>query len=866
MAATIDKLYEHACEKNTNEGICRARGGESCAFDGAMIVLQCIADAAHLVHGPIACCGNSWESRGTVSDKGILHRRAYTTDMNEIDIVYGAEANLRRAIGETLADSGAKAVFVYSTCVSGLIGEDIDAICREAEASTGCRVIPVHAPGFVGPKNLGNRIAGEVLLDYVIGRSEAAQAPPHSINLIGEYNIAGDLLLVEPVLRRAGINIMARMTGNSTFDEITRAHHAALNVVVCGRALINVAQGMRARHGIPFVEASFFGRSEMSRALRAIGSRFEDISARVEAVIADEEARLAKRLSAYAHLRGKKAVLYTGGVKSWSIISALLDLGMEIVAVGTKKSTFEDEEKMRVILGPDAPLHENVTPAKLRGLMKENSADILIAGGRNQYLAMKEGFAFVDVNQERHAAYAGYDGLVNLAEAISVSIWFFGGKLPPASPPPSMRGARGESFSRSLKGGRGESVSINPLKHSPSIGAAMAMQGIDRAAIVLHGAQGCNFLGKVLLTKHFREPIAMASTKLFVEDVVMGSEERLAKTVAEVAEHNQPDIVAVLTTGLSEVKGDDIGRVLKDTEAPDVKIIHIPTPDYHGGLQDGYAAVVERLAMLAEPVAERNASRVNILAGCFLTPADINELRGMVEAFGLEPIILPDLSALDGSRASFGPLAEGGTTLADIKGMGRSAATLVIGCSLEAAGKKLFERCGAPWFQLPSVTGLAASDRLVALLSELTGREIPARLARQRKILIDGMRDAHSIIGGRRFIIAQEADAAAGMSSLIAEMGAATAMAVVPTGAASAKAIIADEIITGDYGSISGSFDLLIAGSHGRQTAESLGIKHLEIGFPVFGRLGFNSIVTVGYAGTLNMVNMIGNALIGGEA
>ena len=118
-------------------------------------------------------------------------------------------------------------------------------------------------------------------------------------------------------------------------------------------------------------------------------------------------------------------MLYTGGVKSWSFISALRDLGIEIVAVGTKKSTLEDEEKMKEILGPDAPLVEDVTPKNLLRLLQEQNADILVAGGRNQYLAIKEGYPFVDVNQERHIPYAGYPGLVNLAEQISNSMRFY---------------------------------------------------------------------------------------------------------------------------------------------------------------------------------------------------------------------------------------------------------------------------------------------------------------------------------------------------------------------------------------------------------------------------------------------------------
>ena len=243
----------------------------------------------------------------------------------------------------------------------------------------------------------------------------------YDINLIGEYNIAGDLWLIEPVLEKAGLRVLSRITGDATFEEITWAHRAKLNVVVCSRALINVAKEMERRYGIPYVEVSFFGKTEMAKALRSIGSKFEVQSSKfkenIENVIGEEEKVLDEKLKDYEHLKGKKAVLYTGGVKSWSFISALQDLGIEIVAVGTKKSTAEDEEKMKEILGENAPLVEDTAPGNLLRLLKENRADMLIAGGRNLYLAVKEGYPFVDVNQERHTAYAGYEGLVNLAEA-----------------------------------------------------------------------------------------------------------------------------------------------------------------------------------------------------------------------------------------------------------------------------------------------------------------------------------------------------------------------------------------------------------------------------------------------------------------
>ncbi len=856
MPTQVDKYFEHSCRPGSAAGVCRGRGGESCAFDGAMIVLQCIADAAHLVHGPIACFGNSWESRGTVSDKGILHKRAYTTDLTEMDIIYGAEEKLFRAIAETRKDSNASAIFVYSTCVTGLIGEDMDAVCRRASGALGINVIPVHSPGFLGPKNLGNRIAGDVLLEHVIGTAEPETTTITDINLIGEYNIAGDLYLVEPVLKKAGFNVLSHMTGNATFEEITRAHRAKLNVVVCGRALINVAREMERRYGIPYVEVSFFGKAEFSKALRAIATALEkqgaEVVDRTEVLIEIKERKLAERLKSFESLKGKKAVLYSGGVKSWSLISALMDLGITVAAVGTKKSTAEDEEKMRAIMGPDAPLYENMTPANILKLMRQSHADILIAGGRNLYLGIKEGFPFVDVNQERHSAYAGYDGLVNLARDITSSIDFYAGRAASSKRVPLI-----EKTSCA--------ASVNPLKHSPSIGAAMALQGVDGALAVMHGAQGCNFLGKVLLTKHFREPIAMASTKLFSEDVVMGSEERLIEVVEEAARKSSPDLIGIITAGLAEVKGEDTKMAVNKIDAPGTTLLHVSAPDYKGGLQEGYASAVEAMVSLAEP-GYKVMGRVNVLAGGSLTPADFSWIREVMESFGLEPVMLPDLSALDGSREGFSPLAKGGVQVSKIRAAGTASFTIAIGGSLLKAARTLRKTCGVPYIMFDSITGLAACDRFFRKLSEVAGRPAHERYLRERRILVDGMRDAAFFFGGKKIALAQESDAAVGLSALIGEMGGDTELAVVPVEAQSCAKINARKVVVGDFGSVDGEFDLLIANSHGAMTAKALDASHLHWGFPVFERLGHTTALSAGYKGTLDMVNMIGNALMEGRA
>ncbi|MGO9611440.1 MAG: nitrogenase iron-molybdenum cofactor biosynthesis protein NifE [Dissulfurispiraceae bacterium] len=865
MLVNVDKLMQSGCEKEKGEKLCRARGGESCAFDGAMIVLQPIADAAHIVHGPIACCGNSWEGRGTLSSKGDLHKWGFTTDMQELDIVYGSEEKLYRAILKTNERVHPKAIFVHATCVSGLIGEDIAAVCKKAEKDLGIRVIPVNAPGFVGPKNLGNRIAGQVLLEHVIGTGEPVEKSSLDVNLIGEYNISGDLWNVEPILQQAGVRVLSRITGDSTFGEITYAHRARLNIVVCSRALINVAKEMEREYGIPYVEVSFFGKTEMSKALRAITSKLKaqnlDLEEKVEEIIVREELGLERRLKKYDYLRGKKAVLYTGGVKSWSFISALLDLGIDIVAVGTKKSTFEDEEKMKEILGPDAPLVEDVTPANLLKLLREAKADMLVAGGRNKYLAVKEGYPFIDVNQERHRPYAGYEGLINIAEDLSDGITFYK-KREVVRPNPDAGIHRVEAS------GNTKDLLINPLKHSQTIGAAIAFQGIHGAVPLIHGAQGCNFLGKVLVTNHFREPIAMISTKLFVENVVMGSDQILADAVEGLIKKNSPKVIGVLTTALSEVKGDDVAGTLKMIDSKGkTEIVYVSTPDYTGGLEVGYAKAV---ASLIETMTDKTGNckvslkrgQINVLTGSHLTPADFTELREIIESFGLRPIMIPDLAALDGSRKGVSALALGGTTVAEIKEAASSEFTLAIGSSMELPARKLKELFDIDYRVFESLAGLDDVDLFMESLSMLSGRPMPTKRDRQRSVLIDGMRDAHFYFGSKKACIALEPDHSVQMSRLLNEMGVVVSRAVIPQYAQSVAHIIAEEISVGDLNSIGEGFDILMSNSHAEEMAKRLKVPLYQTGFPVHKLLGVTAKVTIGYGGTLNAINEIGNLLI----
>jgi nitrogenase molybdenum-cofactor synthesis protein NifE len=196
--------------------------------------------------------------------------------------------------------------------------------------------------------------------------------------------------------------------------------------------MINIATRMQQRWGIPYFEGSFYGISDMSTTLREIARLLvergadEELKDRTEALIAVEETRAWERIRAYRQrLAGKKVLLITGGVKSWSVVSALQEAGLEVVGTSIKKSTKEDKEKIKEIMGDDAHAHmiDDMTPRQMYAMLRDAKADIMLSGGRSQFVALKARMPWMDINQERHHAFAGYEGMVEMVAEIDKALF-----------------------------------------------------------------------------------------------------------------------------------------------------------------------------------------------------------------------------------------------------------------------------------------------------------------------------------------------------------------------------------------------------------------------------------------------------------
>ena len=868
----------------------------SCAFDGARVVLMPITDAIHLVHGPIACAGNSWDNRGARSSGAQLYRRGFTTEMLENDVVFGGEKKLHRAIVELAAryHGEAKAIFVYATCVTAMTGDDVGAVCRAAGAEVTIPVIPVNTPGFVGDKNIGNRLAGEILLEHVIGTAEPATTTPYDVNLIGEYNIAGDLWGILPLFERLGIRLLSCISGDAKFEELRWAHRARLNVIICSKSLTNLARKMRKQYGIPYLEESFYGMTDTARALRDMARELDEANGgppvmqqRVESLVQEEEFRCRTRLAPYrARLEGKRAVLFTGGVKTWSMVNALRELGVEILAAGTQNSTLEDFHRMKALMHRDARIIEDTSTAGLLGVMAEKQPDLIVAGGKTKFLALKTLTPFLDINHGRAHPYAGYEGMVTFARQLDLTVnnpiwpvlnaaapWELGPEAQEAVRAAAASHAEtflAEDLSRSRVKVSSKAATVNPQKNSPALGATLAYLGIDGMLALLHGAQGCSTFIRLQLSRHFKESIALNSTAMSEDAAIFGGWENLKAGMKRVIEKFHPALVGVMTSGLTETMGDDVRGAIahfrkENPELAGTPIVWAATPDYCGSLQEGYAAAVEAIVTTLAEGGETIPDQVNLLPGAHLTPADVEEVKRMVESFGLTVLTVPDLAnALDGHiDEEVSPLSTGGVTLDDVRKAGRSAATLYVGDSLAKAALALKESFGIPAYGFGSLTGLGEVDRFMATLSALSGRPIPAEQRRWRSRLADAMVDSHYQFGGKKVALALEADHLKGMTRFLAGMGCEIQAALSATRTRGLDGLPSATVVVGDLEDLetaAAGVDLLVANSNGRQAAARLGVKaHLRTGLPVFDRLGAHHKTWVGYRGTMNLVFEVAN-------
>jgi len=261
-----------------------------------------------------------------------------------------------------------------------------------------------------------------------VGTGNVERISPLSINILGDFNLAGEIWIVRDYFRRMGIEVVANITGDGRVADIQRAHGAALNVVQCSGATMDLAKMMKEQFGTPFLRVSYFGVEDMAESLYSVARFFEqqdpEVMERTRRLVRDELEVLYPQLEKYRQaLNGKKAAIYVGGAfKAFSLVKAFRLLGMQVVLVGSQTGTEEDYRELYEITDEGTIIVDDSNPLELSGFLQEKDVDIFVGGVKERPIAYKLGVGFCDHNHERKEALEGFVGMLNFAREVYSSV------------------------------------------------------------------------------------------------------------------------------------------------------------------------------------------------------------------------------------------------------------------------------------------------------------------------------------------------------------------------------------------------------------------------------------------------------------
>lgn len=427
-----------ACNINTIPGDMNERG---CAFAGARgVVGGNVKDIFHIVHGPVGCAYYTWGTRRAMTDNPEHARYCFCTDMQESDIVYGGEKKLEQSCIEAFEEFPHRnGAFIYTTCPTALIGDDVHAVAKNVEKAVNKQIYAVNCPGFAGvSQSKGHHEFNVTFYRWLMAQRDKypekhmsdRDKTPYDIALIGDYNMDWDVAMINDMLEKVGVTNVVTFTGNASLNDLHKLMDVKLNVVHCQRSAEYIAEMLKDGFNIPFNRVSFFGISNNNEALRKVAKDLDfppEMMENMERVIKEEVDAITPELEYYKkHLNGKKCMVYVGGPRTWHWIRAMKDLGIDYVAAACTFSHDDDYEKMNenfIKAGVEnVMILDSPNEPELEEIAHEVKPDFMLIGLKERYLFRKYGIPTVHSHSYEEGPYAGYKGFLNFARDIYKAI------------------------------------------------------------------------------------------------------------------------------------------------------------------------------------------------------------------------------------------------------------------------------------------------------------------------------------------------------------------------------------------------------------------------------------------------------------
>jgi nitrogenase molybdenum-iron protein beta chain len=423
-----------------------------------------------------------------------------------------------------------------------------------------------------------------------------------------------------------------------------------------------------------------------------------------------------------------------------------------------------------------------------------------------------------------------------------------------------------------------EAVSINPAKACQPLGAVLAALGFEKTLPFVQGSQGCTAYFRSYFSRHFKEPIAAVSSSMTEDAAVFGGLSNMSEGLENAYALYKPKMIAVSTTCMAEVIGDDLQAYIKQSKSSgavpaEVPVPYAHTPSFSGSHLNGYDVMLKGiLEALAKPGAK--TGKINVIAGFDGYSGDLREIKRLLGAMGVDFTLLADYSDVvdSGNTGHYEMYPTGGTPLADAADAVNAKATV----SLQRASTiKTGELVTKQWDQEFVVTGepigINATDHFLSEITRLTGACVPAAIEAERARAVDAIVDSHPYIHNKRLALVGDPDLLLGLISFALEIGMKPIHVVCTNGdkkfKKAAEALLASSQF-GDEATVwvkkdlwhlrslmfTEPVDLLVGPSNAKFLWKDTGTPLVRVGFPLFDRHHLYKRTVLGYEGATNLL------------
>ena len=375
--------------------------GTHCPLMGAAMAIRGIKNAWMMIVGTDECAYYTKHMTIHSDDWGGLQGRCVSVVIDQHDVTFGCAKKTEQAFDELMRECKPDAVYIVTTCVPEIIGDDFDAVAYSLQEKYNIPVMAVHTEHF----KCNNHLPGiERTLTASFSMMEMCEKK-NSVNIIGQRMGNFSDTEVYRVLKNANIDISAMIPSGITVDEIKHAPQARVNIVVHELGLA-LAKKMQSKFGIPYILFDKF--TNPIRIEQAYKTLFEFLQVDYpEELVKLKERAIVAMTEAKDMLQGVSFIYGNTPFRCLESNSFMCELGMIPQLIQCHTITEDDNEDIHIILkhaDPYITQPANIAPLQY---MYDELKPTLYLGHEYAMRLRKKGIAIV--HTDRAGSMLGFE-------------------------------------------------------------------------------------------------------------------------------------------------------------------------------------------------------------------------------------------------------------------------------------------------------------------------------------------------------------------------------------------------------------------------------------------------------------------------